>query len=126
MSKLSRADLVWNRAFEGGSDNPRGGDEAFAALLIFHAVTFEYGVPYAVGYLDIDDRNRAKLGYNYFRIRPAVKLLIQLEKMTQDELILNEVLLNTQYEQIIPDYAYLENILKSYLSANPFEFAPCK
>ena len=124
MNKLSRADLIWNRAFEGGGDNPRSGDEKLAALLLFHTATYQYGVPYAIGYLDKIDIFNAKVGYRYFKLKSAAKLILQIEKMTQDELIHNDLMLNTQYKQIIPDFDYLDKVFKDYLSANPFEFAP--
>ncbi len=45
---MTTADLIWNRACEGGGSNPGKGDRAPAALLKAHGLAMNRGVLYAV------------------------------------------------------------------------------
>ena len=73
---MTSADLVWNRAaLDSGGPNPRGGDQALAALLLAHGLVMNGGVRHACSSLDPGELHAAVSGYRFFGFEDIATVL---------------------------------------------------
>jgi hypothetical protein len=126
MYELSTMDKIWNRACDGGGDYPCAGDQALAALLVFHGLAMNGGVLHATECCSSDQLTEAQAGFRYFgRDRVAV-LIAEAEEATrlgQDTYKL-EAVFDQKYWAEIPDDGVLVNSFESHHKTNPQEFSP--
>ena len=94
------ADIIWNRACEGGGRNPSTGDHALAALLKAHGLAMNGGIMHAVECLDASELADAESGYRFFDLGAVADLLSRARKILEADLDLES------YEsQLDQDYA---------------------
>jgi hypothetical protein len=126
MHKLTVADEVWNRACDGGGDSPRAGDQALAALLLFHGPAMNGGVLHAIECLSSDQLSSALAGYRYFGFESVAVLISEAENTIQPDLDIDtiEAVFDQQYLEKIPDDGKLANRFESHQRENPNEYSP--
>ena len=66
MSPFTKLDLIWNRACVGEAVEPRSGDVALAALLLFHGPAMNGGVLHAIECIGPARLAEACDGFRYF------------------------------------------------------------
>jgi hypothetical protein len=125
MYELTSADLIWNRACEGGGPNPSRGDSALAALLSAHGLTMNGGVLHAVECLTPSELSDAKAGYCFFGLDSVADLMSRARRILEAnaDLETQESLLDEEYGKLIPDDASIAERFEKRLKANPSDFA---
>jgi hypothetical protein len=74
--KLSRQDLIWNRAtLKSGGSVRCAGDTALAALLLAHGLIMNGGVEHALECMSQSELLAALAGYRYFGLERAAQAL---------------------------------------------------
>lgn len=124
--QLTPADLVWNRATEGGGESPAAGDFALASLLYAHGLAMNGGVLHAVEHLTPEELSDAMDGYRYFDFDEVAKLLARAKALFDagDSLDVHETLLDNEYSQYIPDDSSLGKRFETRFASNPADFSP--
>ena len=117
------ADLVWNRACDGGGRNPRAGDSALAALLLCHGYAMNGGVFYAVDGLDGTELEKAADGYRFFGLEAVAALLDRAAKTPPADRIAMEPALDSEYARLASDSLLTERFTRRF-RAHPELFAP--
>jgi hypothetical protein len=126
MTVLGASDIVWNRACEGGGEEPRSGDAALASLLLFHGAAMNGGFLHAVDCLTPAERERAKAGYVYFGLDPVAELISNGEAVPADAVKTGEVeaALDAQYWAVVPSDSVLVQRFQEHYSERPNEYSP--
>lgn len=148
MCELTEADLIWNRACEGGGSGPGRGDRALAALLRAHNLAMNGGVLDAVECLSSSELADAESGYRFFGFDSAADLMSRARHLSEgdtgsgprllvrfifrlrrlfkadDDLESRESALDAEYVSIIPGDSALVERFQEYWSAHPSDFAP--
>ena len=122
---MTTADLIWNRACEGGGPNPCNGDRALAALLKAHGLAMNGGVLHAVECLNAAELAEAESGYRFFRYGRVADLLSRARKIREADLDLepHEPQLDNNYAALIPDDSSLVERFEHLYRTRPSEFA---
>lgn len=102
---MKAADLIWNRACEGGGLNPCNGDRALAALLKAHGHAMNGGVLHAVECLGALELADAESGFRFFGLGAVADLLTRARKVLEaaQDLESYEAQLDHEYATLIPD-----------------------
>jgi hypothetical protein len=129
MYKLTKADIVWNRACNSsGKDivKPRAGDIALSSLLLVHGQIMNSGVLYAVEILTPSELNNAKSGYCYYGFDSLASLLSHARQIFEadKDSYEYEALLDKQYADIVPKDSTLAKRFEKHFRDNPDEYAP--
>jgi hypothetical protein len=119
------ADLIWNRACEGGGRNPSIGDRALAALLKVHGLAMNGGVLHAVESLSAAELAEAESGYRFFSLGAVADLLARARKIVEADQDLEsyELQLDQDYAALIPDDSALYKQFQCIYITRPAEFA---
>jgi len=122
---MTPADLIWNRACEGGGANPCNGDRALAALLKAHGLAMNGGVLHAVECLSAPELADAESGYHYFGFGAVADLLARARKILEADQDLEscESQLDNDYAALIPDDSSLVERFEQFHKTRPSEFA---
>ena len=119
------ADLIWNRACEGGGPNPCNGDRALAAILKAHGLAMNGGVLHAVQCLSASELAEAESGYCFFGFSAVADLLSRARKIWEADRDLEsyEVQLDHDYAALIPADSSLCERFEYIHKTRPSEFA---
>lgn len=120
---ISKADLVWNRACDGGGRNPRTGDAALAALLLLHGYAMNGGVFHAVEGLDEAEFKRAADGYRFFGLNSVAALLDRAAQTPMAGRGGLESTFDAEYARLASD-PHLTKRFCQYYTSHPESFAP--
>ena len=126
MHEITVADRIWNRACQGGVANPRAGDSALSALLLFHSVAMNGGVLHAIESLSPDKLAAAQLGYNYFGVAGITALICSAQEVIYQEQDLDDLeqKLDQDYWALVPDDGALVKSFEVHFNANAVEYSP--
>ncbi len=126
MYELTEADLIWNRACDGGGSNPRRGDRALAAMIAAHSLTMNGGVLHAVECLLPSRLADAQLGYHFFGLDAVADLFSEARRVFEadDDLESQESRLDHQYATLVPDDSFLIQHFEKHWRENPSDYAP--
>ena len=72
---MDDADRIWNRATQGGGDEPREGDAALSAALAFHGLAMNGGVLHAFDVLSPEELGRARDGFAWLELSEVAQFL---------------------------------------------------
>jgi hypothetical protein len=117
------ADLVWNRACDGGGPNPRTGDAALAALLLCHGYAMNGGVFHAVEGLDEMELRKAADGYRFFGLEAVSALFDRAAQTPNADRGGLEREFDLEYGRLANDSLLTERFCKRF-KAHPELFAP--
>jgi hypothetical protein len=122
---MTPADLIWNRACEGGGPNPSNGDRALAALLKAHGLAMNGGVLHAVECLSASELADAESGFRFFGYGAVADLLARARKIWEADQDLEsyETQLDNDYAALIPDDSSLVERFEHLRKTRPSEFA---
>jgi hypothetical protein len=120
---VSRADLVWNRACDGGGRSPGPGDAALAALLLCHGYAMNGGVFHAIEGLDERELANAIAGFRLFDMGKAADLLDRARLIPADARGAAEAQFDAEYARLANDPA-LDKHFRRRFDSNPEWFAP--
>lgn len=125
---MTPADLIWNRACEGGGPNPCNGDRALCALLKAHGLAVNGGVLHAVECLSASELSDAQAGYRVYGLDAAASLLVRAKAVfdADDDLEFHEAKLDRDYAEVIPDDSSLVARFEEHLRSHPSEYAPIR
>ena len=119
--KVSRQDLIWNRAcLEAGGKEPAEGDRALASLLVAHGLIMNGGVVYALDCLGASELTDAIEGFKYFGLSEASAAISQVPDDSEE----TEEQLNQMYWSEVPSDEMLVHAFQVKLLASPEAFAP--
>lgn len=132
MSGMDDADLIWNRACDGGGRWPRPGDSHVAALLHFHGFAMNGGVFHSCGIVKGTAIGAAVNGFRYLELDAiadvvaeagavAVSGALELDDDRAEEL---ELRFNDRYYSLIPTDQVIVDRFEARLRKHPEEFAP--
>jgi len=126
MYEMTEADLIWDRACEGGGSDPRAGDRALAALLAAHRLAMNGGVLHAVECLTPAEMSEAQSGYRFFGLDAVADLLSHARRVFEadEDLGSQESQLDRQYAALIPDDGALVARFEKHWREHPSDFAP--
>ena len=121
---MTAADTIWNRACEGGDQNPSAGGQALAALLKAHGLVMNGGVLHAVECLSASELSAAESGYRFFSLGVVADLLSRARKILEANRDLEsfEAQLDQDYETLIPDDSALYEQFERIYTTRPAEF----
>jgi hypothetical protein len=121
---MTPADVIWNRACEGGGDNPFAGDRALAALLKAHGLAMNGGVLHAVECLNTSELSDAQTGYRYFSFGAVADLLSRARRVLEADRDLEsyEAQLDRDYASLISDDTALYEQFERIYTTRPAEF----
>lgn len=119
--KLSRQNLIWNRATLESDGLARcAGDTALAGLLLAHGLIMNGGVEHALECMSQSQLLAALGGYRYFGLeRAAHALEMAAQTSGADSNDLDE-----PYWRAVPDDAAIVAAFTAKLLSNPAAFAP--
>jgi|ERR1035441_6112455 hypothetical protein len=122
---MTPAALIWNRACQGGGQNPCNGDRALAALLKVHGFTMNGGVLHAVECLNALELADAEAGYRFFGFGAVADLLSRARKIWEanKDLESYEPQLDHDYSALIPDDSSLYERFEDLHRTRSSEFA---
>jgi hypothetical protein len=120
---VSRADLVWNRACDGGGRTPGPGDAALAALLLCHGYAMNGGVFHALDGLDERELANAMAGFRLFEMGKAADLLDRARLTPPAERGPAEAAFDAEYAKLASDAA-LDKHFRRQFDAHPEWFSP--
>ena len=122
---LSTADIVWNRACQGGGDSPCRGDTALASLLLFHGAAMNGGVLHAVGCLSVEQRAHAKDGFRYFGFASVEDVITRGETVPSESVDIGNIAatLDSEYCAVIPSDSTLVERFEEHFARTPSEFS---
>jgi len=125
MFGMTSADIIWNRACEGGGQNPSAGDHALRALLKAHGLAMNGGVLHAVECLDDSELADAQHGYRFFSLGAVADLLSRAQRIlkTGEDLETYESQLDQNYATLIPDDSALNVHFERIYTSRPSEFS---
>lgn len=123
---MTEEENIWNRACEGGGENPRDGDRALAALLKAHGLTMNGGVLHAVECLDASELADARSGYCFFGLDSVAELMTRARRLFEadQDLESHESLLDREYATLIPDDSALYARFEEHHKMRSTDFAP--
>ena len=106
---MDAADQVWNRAAQGGGDNPREGDAALSAALAFHGLAMNGGVLHTYEVLGSEELGRARDGFLWLAL-PDVAQFIEVTAQSiaatnwddEDAVDALEASADEQYDSLLP------------------------
>ena len=126
MCEMTEADLIWNRACEGGGAALHRGDHALAALVLAHSLTMNGGLLHAVECLTPSELSDAQSGYLFFGLDSVADLLAEARRKLEADEDLDDLewLLDRRYEALIPDDSLLVERFEKHFSEHPSDFAP--
>jgi hypothetical protein len=128
MTKLTEADMIWNRAC--GQDPVRSlpGDRALADLLRAHGLAMNGGVLHAVECLGPGELSDAEAGYRFYGLDAVASLLSRARSILEagGELGSHEPLLDREYAAQIPSDSSLFERFEQRLKSSPSEHAPLR
>jgi hypothetical protein len=123
--KLSKADLVWNRAcLDGGGPAPLAGDEALAALLRAHNMIMNGGVFHVFETLDEEEMVAAHRAYRFFGFAAVPPLLDYASRVRVEDQGELESAVDAEYGRAIPSDGALMDAFKADFAADPDHYAP--
>jgi hypothetical protein len=117
---------VWNRAaMDGGGSDPRMGDLMLSSMLLAHGLISSGGILHGLELLPAEAMTEAIEGYRYFGLDEVAAFLASVVKVpegrrTDDD----ELLLDTQYGELIPTDSTLDEPFNRRLGQSPEDFAP--
>ena len=122
---MTPAALIWNRACEGGGQNPCNGYHALAALLKVHGLCMNRGVLHAVECLSASELADAESGYRFFSLGGVADLLSRAQKIWEanKDLESYEPQLDHDYAALIPEDSSLYARFEDLHRTRPSEFA---
>jgi hypothetical protein len=123
---MRSSDLIWNRACEGGGEEPRIGDRALSNLLGAHGLAMNGGVLHAVECLTPPELTDAADGYRFFDLDSVAELLVRARKLLEadEDLELHEAALDKEYARLVPEDSFLVIRFERRLDAHPEDFGP--
>ena len=123
---MRSSDLIWNRACEGGGQDPGIGDRALSDLLNAHGLAMNGGLLHAVECLAQSELSDAANGYRFFGLDLVAKLLVHAREVLEadDDLELQEAALDKEYARLVPDDSFLVARFEQHLDSHPEDFAP--
>ncbi|HPF39016.1 MAG TPA: hypothetical protein P5081_17065 [Phycisphaerae bacterium] len=128
MSRLTEADLIWNRAC--GDDKLRDlpGDRALADLLIAHGLAMNGGVLHAVECMTAEQLSDADSGYRYFGLDGIASLLTRAQRILElgEDLEAREDQLDAEYVELIPTDTELGQRFEARFKTHRSDFAPLR
>lgn len=128
MPPLTDLDLIWNRACFGEATEPKAGDLALAALLVFHGPAMNGGVLHAIECVGSERLAEACQGFRYFgHSRIASDLEEASRKLaTKEELDKLDAEFNERYWRHVPEDGVLVKAFEADYAARPEIYAPLK
>lgn len=133
MHELTEADLIWNRACEGGGLGPRRGDRALRAMIGAHGLVMNGGVLHATECLSPSELSDAQAGYRFFGLDAVADFLARARLLsdvdvesdwTDEDLETQESSLDAEYYDLIPDDSFLVERFEEHWRSHPSDFAP--
>jgi hypothetical protein len=117
--------IVWNRACNGGGEEPRQGDKYLAALLHFHGAAMNGGVFHATEFCSEREMQAAKLGFEYFGLAEAVAVIWRAESLLKAAESVGEYEreLDADYYRVCADKVLFTRFKERYLE-RPNDYAP--
>lgn len=121
---MSDIDKIWNRAASG--DGGEQGDEALAALLLFHGTVMNGGLVNALEVLDEEQIASAVEGYRFFGFDDAAALIIETQVELEDDADPEELeeSKDGEFFDLIDDDETVYEALERKLADDPAAFAP--
>lgn len=121
---MSDIDKIWNRAAAG--DGGEQGDEALAALLLFHGTVMNGGLVNALEVLDEEQIAAAIGGYRFFGFDDAAALIVEAQSELEDDADPEEVeeSKDGEFFDLIDDDETVYEALERKLAEDPAAFAP--
>jgi len=121
---MTPTDIIWNRACEGGGQNPSAGDHALGALLKAHGLAMNGGVLHAVECLSASELSDAQSGYRFFSLGAVADLLSRARAILEADRDIEsyEPQLDQDYATLIPDDSTLYAQFERIYTTRPSEF----
>jgi hypothetical protein len=117
--KPTFTDAIWNRACEGGGPDPKEGDAALAALLLFHGVAMNGGVTDALETLSDAQISAAQAAFCYFDVPQIAALIIEARDLLRARANVADASFDERYWAFIPDDAALEKRFVAHYTHHP-------
>jgi hypothetical protein len=126
MPPLTDLDLIWNRACFGEATEPRSGDVALAALLLFHGPAMNGGVLYAIECMGPERLAEACDGFRYFGFSSIASDLEDASRAlaTNEDLDALEKQFDERYWRYVPEDGVLVKAFEADYAARPENYAP--
>ena len=129
---MDAADDVWNRATQGGGDDPGEGDAALAAALAFHNPVMNGGVLHAFEVLSVQELGAAREGFAWLGLTDVsafldrtAATLADTDEGDDDAIDALEAAADEEYERLLPDDdADVERAFRARLAERPDAFRP--
>ncbi len=121
---MSDIDKIWNRAASG--DGGEQGDEALAALLLFHGTVMNGGLVNALEVLDEEQIASGVEGYRFFGFDDAAALIVETQVELEDDADPEELeeSKDGEFFDLIDDDETVYEALERKLADDPAAFAP--
>lgn len=118
------ANDIWNRAAagEGGED----GDNALAALLLFHGTVMNGGLANCLEVLDEEQVRNAISGYRFFGFEEAANLIVEALRDLDNDVDPEELeeTYDGDFFDLVPDDEIVSEAFEAKLAEDPAAFAP--
>jgi hypothetical protein len=123
--KMSKPDMIWNRAAENNTPRAAAGDRALTDMLQIHGLIMNGGVLNAIEITEEAELGRALAGYEFFGLVAIRSLLDQARILVQSgsKLGPHEARLDHEYMKLIPNDSYLSAAFERRLAAAPDDFS---
>ena len=113
---MDDADQIWNRATQGGGDQPRKGGAALSAALAFHGLAMNGGVLHAYEVLGPEELGRARDGFAWLELSDVAQFLEDTAESIaathwddEDAVDALEASVDDRYELVLPSGQALED-----------------
>jgi len=124
-------DRIWNRATQGGGDQPRAGDAALSAALAFHGLAMNGGVLHAYEVLSAEELGRAREGFAWLELSDVAQFLEDTAQSIaatnwddEDAVDALEASADDRYELVLPNDQALEDAFRRQFAMRRQAFNP--
>ena len=128
---MDDADQIWNRATQGGGDQPREGDAALSAALVFHGLAMNGGVLHAYDVLSPEELGRARDGFAWLELSEVAQFLEDTAQSIaatnwddEDAVVTLEASADDRYGLILPNDQALEDAFRRQFAMSRQSFSP--
>jgi hypothetical protein len=128
---MDDADQIWNRATQGGGDQPRAGDAALSAALAFHGLAMNGGVLHAYEVLSPEELGRARDGFAWLELSDVARFLEDTAQSIaetnwddEDAVDALETNADDRYEMVVPHDQALEDAFRQQFATRREAFSP--
>jgi hypothetical protein len=125
---MAIVDEIWNRACDRRCAEPRAGDAALGALLLFHGAAMNGGIDHAIECLTSEQVQAAAVGYRYFGFGRVAEMVFHAPERFRglDDDAHEAYLASAEhvYGSEIPGDSILVDRFQRHHEANPDQYAP--